>query len=134
MPSGSLKAQRVVGDFVNQNPIRFNVAVSPAFPVSAKGVILLLRREGVSAGKDFDDSPKFFEVFTSFLKDFDVLPEFGGDIDLHLKEAIKSSALSKCSRSCPFPDFLKEAAVSAFGVWGLRVEMLMGKSSQMMIW
>ena len=59
--------------FVDQNPVRLNVAVASPDPIPPKLVIAILWRQRFLCKKKGDDSFYFFEVFASLLHAFDIL-------------------------------------------------------------
>jgi hypothetical protein len=54
MCSRADQVQVVAVDFVEQEPIRFDMAVPMMFPVAAKRVVLVSRRQGVALDKEQD--------------------------------------------------------------------------------
>jgi hypothetical protein len=69
------QVQVVAVDFVEQEPIRFDVAVPMMFPVSAKRVVLVSRPQGVALDKKQDQLAQLGEVLSATLGEFHIALE-----------------------------------------------------------
>jgi hypothetical protein len=76
--SRSFKVEHVFVDAVEEQPIRFDVAVAGADPGTGQGVITVLGFEGLSLDDPENDIFEFSEILAAFLQAFDVLAELGG--------------------------------------------------------
>lgn len=75
MSAGSFQKKLTFRKFVDQNPVRFYVAVASPDPISTKLVIATLWRQRFLGNKQVDDSFYFFEVFAPLPHAFDILLE-----------------------------------------------------------
>ena len=73
MSAGSFQKKLIFRRFVDQNPVRLNVAVASPDPIPPKLVNAILGRQRFLCKKKVDDSFYFFEVFASLLHAFDIL-------------------------------------------------------------
>lgn len=73
MSAGSFQKKLTLRKFVDQNPVRFYVAVTSSDLISPKSVIAILWRQRFLCNKQVDDSFYFFEVFASLLHSSDIL-------------------------------------------------------------
>ena len=71
--SGPFQKKFIARWFVDQNPVRLNVAVASPDPIPPKLVIAILWRQWFLSKKKVDDSFYFCEVFASLLHAFDIL-------------------------------------------------------------
>ena len=71
--SGPFQKNLIFCRFVDQNPVRLNVAVSSPDPIPPELVIAVLWRQRFLCKKKVDDSFYFNEVFASLLHTFDIL-------------------------------------------------------------
>ena len=71
--SGPFQKKFIARRFVDQNPVRLNVAVASPEPIPPKLVIAILWMQRFLCKKKVDDSFYFFEVFASLLHALDIL-------------------------------------------------------------
>lgn len=75
MSASSFQKKLIFRKFVEQNPVRFYVAVTSPDPISPEFVIAILRRQRLPGHKLVDDSFYFFEVFAPLPHAFDIFFE-----------------------------------------------------------
>ena len=81
--AGSFQKKLTVRKFVDQNPVRFDVAVTPPDPISPEFVIAILGRQRFLGNKQVDDSFYLIEVFTPLPHPFDIFLELLCLGDIH---------------------------------------------------
>ena len=72
MSPGPFQKNFICCRFVDQNPVRLNVAVASSDPIPPELVIAVPGRQWFLCKKKVDDSFYFIEVFASFLHAFDI--------------------------------------------------------------
>ena len=75
MRADSFQKKLIFRKFIDQDPVRFYVAVAPPNPISSEFVIAVLGRQRLLGNKQVDDSFYFFEVFAPLPHAFDILLE-----------------------------------------------------------
>ena len=83
MSAGSFQKKLIFRKFVDQDPIRLDVAVASPDPVSPKFMIAMLGRQRFLRNKHVDDGFYFFEVFAPLPHAFDILLELLGLGEIH---------------------------------------------------
>jgi len=73
MSPGPFQKNFICCRFVDQNPVRLNVAVASPDPIPPELVIAVLWRQRFLCKKKVDDGFYFTEVFASLLHAFDIL-------------------------------------------------------------
>lgn len=75
MRAGPFQKKLIFRKFIDQNPVRFYVAVATPDPISPEFVIAILCRQRLPGHKLVDESFYFFEVFAPRPHAFDILFE-----------------------------------------------------------
>ena len=76
--------QAITVNFIDQKPVRLNVAVAEVLPVTAQRMIPESSGQRISFGQKQDDIVQFRHVFTALLRQFDIAPELRpGDRNRH---------------------------------------------------
>ena len=83
MGAGSFEPHFVFRASVYQNPIGFDVAISPTLPSTFQGVVLILRRQRFPREKDLDNRDKLLLTLALLDESFDVPLELRGLRELH---------------------------------------------------
>ena len=73
MRPGPFQKNLIFRRFVDQNPVRFNVAVVSPDPIPPELVVAILWRQWFLCKEEIDNSSDFSEVFASLLHALDVL-------------------------------------------------------------
>ena len=68
----------IFGERIDEQPVRFDVAITVACEISAQRVILEELRQWTSVNQQFQDSLQLRQVFAALLCAFDVLLELTG--------------------------------------------------------
>jgi len=73
MGSGSLQTKFVSQNFIDQQPIRLDMAISMFNPIPPKLVILIPQSESLACEEKIHDRFDLGEVFAAFLQTLDIL-------------------------------------------------------------
>ena len=83
---GSFEPNFIVKNLVDQNPIRFDMAVPAAPPIPTKLMIAIPPRKWLFREEKVDDSFQFYEVLASLLRPLDVPLELIRLAEPHLSQ------------------------------------------------
>ena len=94
----------VTVDFVEQEPIGFDVAITMMFPVAAERVVLVTGRQGGSFNQEKNQHTQLGHVFSTPLGQFDIAPEFRAAYrDAHVQIPNSSKSAPAVLKRFPLP-------------------------------